>query len=54
MTGAREKLLRHVHDSLRIKREMVLPPNVEEVANSSAYSSETNNAALSVINNCVA
>ena len=36
MTGARDKLLRHVHGScVNIKREIVLSPNDEEVANSS-------------------
>ena len=36
MTGARDRLLRHVHGSWRKhKREMVLSPNDEEVANSS-------------------
>ena len=36
MAGARDKLLRHVHGScVNIKREMVLSPNDEEVANSS-------------------
>ena len=36
VTGARDKLLRHVHGScVNIKREMVLSPNDEEVANSS-------------------
>ena len=33
MTGARDKLLRHVH--VNIKREMVLSPNDDDVANSS-------------------
>ena len=35
MTGARDKLLLHVHGSWRKQREMVLSPNNEEVANSS-------------------
>ena len=36
MTGARDKLLRHVTVvGVNIKREMVLSPNDEEVANSS-------------------
>ena len=36
VAGARDKLLRHEHGSWRkYKREMVLPPNDEEVANSS-------------------
>ena len=36
VAGARDKLLRHVHGScVNIKREMVLSPNDEEVANSS-------------------
>ena len=39
MTRARDKLLRHIHQytvaGVNIKREMVLLPNDEEVANSS-------------------